>query len=257
MTTLNRRNWLRMAGAIGASSIASPVISNYTHVAERSYASKPSAGDVIKLSSNENPFAPSSAVREAMIKAFDEACRYPHQRRYELAKVLAKHEGVSPGHIVITGGSTEGLKATGLTLGMNGGEIIAADPTFKALLTYAAQFGAFINKVPLDDNLEHDLQEMEKRVHNGTKMIFLCNPNNPTGTVIPKDQLKDFCASVSKKTVVFSDEAYYDYIEDPEYPSMVELIKEGHNIIVSRTFSKVYGLAGLRIGYLIARPDLA
>jgi histidinol-phosphate aminotransferase len=98
---------------------------------------------------------------------------------------------------------------------------------------------------------------MEKRVTARTGLVYICNPNNPTGTIIEKNKLKEFCNSISKRAVVFSDEAYYDFVTEPDYPSMVELVKEGSNVIVSKTFSKVYGLAGLRIGYLIARPDIA
>jgi len=125
------------------------------------------------------------------------------------------------------------------------------------LISYAEQFGAFINKVPLTKDMGHDLEEMERRVTNNTSLVFVCNPNNPTGTLIPKKELWDFCNTVSDRTIVFSDEAYYDYITEPNYPSMVELVKQGKNVIVSRTFSKVYALAGLRVGYLIARPDIA
>ena len=105
--------------------------------------------------------------------------------------------------------------------------------------------------------MNYDLQEIEKRVSAKTKLVFLCNPNNPTGKLLPAKDVMDFCNTVSQKTMVFSDEAYYDYIEDPNYPSMVELVKQGKNVIVSRTLSKVYGLAGIRIGYLVARPDIA
>ena len=192
-----------------------------------------------------------------MQKSFDESCRYPYSYQQELLSMLAKKEGVTTDHIVITGGSTEGLKITGLTYGIANGEIIACDPTFLAMLNYGEQFGAYINKVPVDEEMRYDLEEIEKRVTNQTKLVFLCNPNNPTGTIVPADQLRDFCETVSKKTVVFSDEAYYDFITEPNYPSMVELVKEGQNVIVSRTFSKVYGIAGVRIGYLIARPYIA
>ncbi|MDX1628058.1 MAG: histidinol-phosphate transaminase [Fulvivirga sp.] len=140
---------------------------------------------------------------------------------------------------------------------MNRGEIIAADPTFQALLRYAERFGGHVHRVPLNDKLEHDLEAMEKRVTGKTRLIFLCNPNNPTGTILEKNKLYDFCKSTAGKTMVFSDEAYYDFITDANYPSMVELVKEDYNVIVSKTFSKVYGLAGMRIGYLIARPDVA
>ena len=211
----------------------------------------------IKLSSNENPYGPSARVREAITKAFSDGCRYPYAYADELADILAKKHGVGPESIIITGGSTEGLKIAGITFAANGGEIIAAKPTFLAMMQYAAMWGANINWVPVDDQLGYDLPEIEKRISDNTKMVFLCNPNNPTSTLLPADTLMDFCQSVSNRTIVFSDEAYYEFIEDPTYPSMVELVKKGANVVVSKTFSKVYGLAGLRIGYLIAKPDLA
>ncbi len=211
----------------------------------------------VRLSSNENPYGPSEFVRKAMTESFDLGCRYPGSYAGTLVDLIAEKEGVSADHIVVTGGSTEGLKITGLTYGIDSGEIIAARPTFLSMLNYAELFGAHINWVPVGKDMGLDLEEMEKRISNRTKLIFLCNPNNPTSTVLPKEKLWDFCRSVSKNTVVFSDEAYYEFIEEDDYPSMVELVKEGQHVIVSRTFSKVYGLAGLRIGYLIARPDIA
>lgn len=214
-------------------------------------------GDPIQLSFNENPFGPSAKVREAMTEAFDLGCRYPSSIMDELVDMLAAREGVSKDHIVVAGGSTEGLKVTGLTFANNGGEIIAARPTFLAMMTYAKQWGATVNWVDLDKTLTHDVDEMEKRISSKTKLIFLCNPNNPTSTLLSKEKLVDFCTTASKKTIVFSDEAYYDFIEEKDYPSMVSLVKKGENVIVSRTFSKVYGLAGLRIGYLVAKPELA
>ncbi len=255
MKQLNRRNWLRLAGLAGSATLVTPPSISDWKTAKST--TVPGQDVIARLSSNENPFGPSEKVRQAMIDGFEEACRYPYGKQRELSKLLAEKEGVQPEEIVITGGSTEGLKATGLTFGLGGGEIISADPTYLSLLSYASQFGAFINKVPLNDKLEHDLDEMAKRVSNDTKLVFVCNPNNPSGTIIPKDKLTDFCESVSRQAIVFSDEAYGDYITEPDYPSMVSLVKKGANVVVSRTFSKVYGLAGVRIGYLIARADLA
>jgi len=171
--------------------------------------------------------------------------------------MIAKKEGVTKDHLVVSAGSTEGLRITGLTYGVGGGEIIAAEPTFLALLTYAQQFGAYINRVPLDNTFTHDLEEMERRVNSNTRLVFICNPNNPTATILPTAKLKDFCESVSKKAVIFCDEAYVDFVEDPGFESMIQLVKKGQNVIISKTFSKVYGMAGIRIGYLIARPDIA
>lgn len=257
MTKINRRDWLRKASLTGATGFALPsLLANYSSEEIKSFNARPLA-DLIKLSSNENPYGPSEKVRKAMIDAFDISCRYPFSYSQELFKMIAEKEGVPENHIVLGGGSTEGLKLVGLTYGKDGGEIIAARPTFLAMMTYARQWGGTVNWVPVTEDLMHDLPEMEKRISSKTKLIFLCNPNNPTSTLLPKKEVMDFCETASKKAVVFSDEAYYDFIEEPDYPSMVELVKKGENVIVSRTFSKVYGLAGLRIGYMVAKPSIA
>lgn len=255
---MNRRDWIKRSSAAGALTLmGNQLFGSELTKAERNLFNPRPLGDPIQLSFNENPFGPSAKVREAMTQAFDIGCRYPSTFASELVEMIAKKEGVTKDHIVVAGGSTEGLKVTGLTFANNGGEIIAAKPTFLAMMTYAEQWGASVNWVPLDDTLTHDIDEMEKRISSKTKLIFLCNPNNPTSTLLPKDKLIDFCTSASKKTIVFSDEAYYDFIEDKDYPSMVSLVKKGENVIVSRTFSKVYGMAGLRIGYLVAKPEIA
>ncbi len=254
MKNIDRRQWLKTAGLSGSFTLLGGLSSMAMDL--------PTSGKVplnasAKLNSNENPFGPSKAVRKKITDAFDNACRYPSMVFKPLLEQIAEKEGVSTKHIVVTGGSTEGLKAAGLTYGLEGGEIIAADPTFQSMMTYAENLGAYVHRVPVDAKMGHDLAEMEKRINSKTSLIFICNPNNPTGTLLNKNKLREFCASASKKAMVFSDEAYYDFITDPEYPSMVELVKENMNVIVSKTFSKVYGMAGLRIGYLVARPDIA
>ncbi len=255
---MDRREWMRRGSALGALSLlgTTGVISTLT-AAEKAKFNPRDLEFPLQLQFNENPFGPSAEVREAMVKAFDIGCRYPDPYSRELLNMIAEKEGVSRDHIVITGGSSEGLRITGLTFANNGGEIIAARPTFLAMMTYAQQWGASVNWVDLDDQLTHNVDEMYKRISSKTKLIFLCNPNNPTSTLLSKEKLVNFCTEASKKTIVFSDEAYYDFVEEKDYPSMVSLVKEGKDVIVSRTFSKVYGLAGLRIGYLIAKPALA
>jgi histidinol-phosphate aminotransferase len=255
---MDRRSWLKRGSALGALSLMGPSaamasLSEY----ERKKINPRALADPIALNFNENPFGPSENVRQVMTAHFDEGCRYPDAMQDELVQMIAQKEGVTANHIVIGGGSSECLRVTGLTYANNGGEIIAARPTFLAMMSYAQQWGATVNWVDLDDSLSHDVEEMEKRISNKTKLIFLCNPNNPTSTILEKNKLVDFVTTAANKTLVFSDEAYYDFIEEPDYPSMVELVKKGQNVIVSRTFSKVYGLAGLRIGYLIAKPEIA
>lgn len=254
---INRRQWLRGAGLAGAATIlGTPSIAQPLSPEDVARFRPRPMGSPVRLSSNENPYGPSERVRQAMTRAFDLGCRYPGSFSRKLHKQIAQREGVSEEHICIAGGSTEGLKVVGLTYGKDGGEIIAAKPTFLAMMTYAQQWGGTVNWVPLDENLVHDTEEMEKRISSKTRLIFLCNPNNPTSTLLPRNTLRDFCESASRKTMVFSDEAYYDFIEEENYPSMVELVKKDANIIVSRTFSKVYGMAGLRIGYMVAKPEI-
>jgi histidinol-phosphate aminotransferase len=256
MKSINRRSWLKAAGMTGAAAFSGwPV---YGESKKNGFSHHNIHTDLfIQLNANENPYGPSQVVRESLKNAFDDACRYPFKYIQELRSALAEKEKVSPDHIVISAGSWEALKITGLTYGLYGGEIIAADPTYQSLLSYADQFGAQIIRVPVDDQLNHDLPEMEKRITSNTRLIFICNPNNPTGTIIESNTLRDFCVRNSSKSIIFSDEAYYDYVEEKDYPSMVELVKEGMNVIVSRTFSKVYAMAGLRVGYLVTRPDMA
>ena len=255
---LNRREWLRTTALAGGFTLLNGFTSIKPLTEEEKLKFNPrKLRNPIRLSSNENPYGPSERVRTAVREAFNDGCRYPYEYADELAEMLAAKHGVDKSSIIITGGSTEGLKIAGITFTADGGEIIAAKPTFLAMMQYAEMWGANINWVPVDKNMGYNLQEIEKRITSKTKMVFLCNPNNPTSTLLPADTLVDFCTSVSKKTIVFSDEAYYEYIDDPNYPSMIELVKKGENIVVSKTFSKVYGMAGMRIGYLIAKPELA
>lgn len=253
MKKLDRRQWLRTAGLGGALGLLAPTQA----WAETMVA--PASGRIldkpIRLSSNENPYGPSERVRGAMREAFDVACRYPFSYAGQLRSALAKKHDVPEDHILLAAGSTEGLRVCGMIYGGEG-EVISAAPTFLSLLNYAEDVGGYINMVPVDDNLQHDLEEMDRRITQRTGLVFVCNPNNPTGTLLPAQRMRDFCESTARRTMVFADEAYFDYITDANYPTMVELVREGHNVIVSRTFSKVYGLAGIRIGYLIARPDI-
>ncbi len=254
MKKLNRRQWLRVAGVTGTV-VATTKLGRTTDLSSV-LPSHVAANKPVRLTSNENPYAPSKITRDAMRDAFDICFRYPPSHYNVLIDKLAKKHGVTSDHILLTSGSNEGLRVTGATFGITGGEILTAKPTYKALLSYAEEFGAYINAVSLTDDLKFDLDEIEKRINANTQLIFLCNPNNPTGTLLDPIRVKDFCETASNRTIVFSDEAYYDYVTDKNYPSMIPLVRAGKNVIVSKTFSKVYGLAGVRVGYLIARPDI-
>ncbi len=257
-----RRRWLAYSGLAGMAfttngytlkAVPSDKIGATNKVPSPHY--EPLDG-IVRLSSNENRYAPSASIRQAMIDVMDKTYLYSPSHYKELVNKLAEKEGVSSDHILLVSGSNEGLRLAGLVYGRNGGEIVTGTPTYKALLSYAKSFGGKITSVPLDQDLRYDLQALEEKITNQTSMVFFCNPNNPTGTIVGAKEAISFCRRASEKTLVFSDEAYSDYIEESDYPTMVPLIKEGKNVIVSHTFSKVYGMAGVRIGYLIARPDI-
>ena len=260
MQSVNRRQWLKSAGlATGMLTLLNQNLFSLNHVAPYQVDNDDliNADDkIIRLSSNENPYGPSPNVREQIISAFDKVCRYPFGEIPGLTRKIAEKEGVSPEHILVTVGSSEGLKIAALAYLQKGGELVAPEPTFEAMLNYAEACGAFVHRVPVNKDLGIDLESLEKRCNADTKMVFVCNPNNPTGTILPADEMIHFCTKMAKRTMVFSDEAYFDYINEKDYPSMTLLVKNDLNVIVSRTFSKVYGIAGLRIGYLIARPDI-
>ncbi|HMQ50304.1 MAG TPA: histidinol-phosphate transaminase [Saprospiraceae bacterium] len=255
MTQLNRRNWLKLSGLSGASLALGATLAPVEKWVQTPHPARSSGGPV-RLMSNENPYGPSEVVKKAMTDALSLTYQYPFSSYSVLLEALSKHEGVPKDHILLTSGSNEGLRVAAATFGIRFGEILTCEPTYNALMAYAEEFGGTVASLPLTPELKFDLAALEAKTSPRTAMIFLCNPNNPTGTLLDAEQVSTFCNSLSDKTIVFSDEAYYDYIEQADYPSMVPLVKEGKNVIVSRTFSKVYGMAGIRVGYLIAPPDM-
>ncbi len=244
---LNRREWLLASAA--APLALRPILAR---AARRGIRAAP-----IRLHSNENPYGPSNSAKEAMTAAFGESNLYPSSKYKELETLIAEREGLSPAHVVLGAGSHEVLRMTAMAYGLSGGELVTAHPTFEGLENYATRIGAHVHRVPVDNNLVMDLAKIEKRMTQAVKLVFVCNPNNPTGTITPNASLLPFVEKVSKRAVVFVDEAYYELVTDPAYATMVPLVADGQNVIVSRTFSKVYGLAGLRVGYALARPDIA
>ena len=249
----SRRDWFKSSIGIGGLMLT-PSILTAEEIKKYNPRSKSS---IVKLSSNENPYGPSERVLNAIKNSFNDACRYPYEFIQELQKTLAKKHDVPIESIVITGGSNEALRITGLAISNKGGNIVAGQPTYLALMNYAEAWGAEIKWVPVDSDKGYNLKKIRQSIDKETNMVFIANPNNPTGTLLKANSLADFCEDISKQTLVFCDEAYYDYINEKDYPSMDYLVRKGENVIISRTFSKVYGMAGLRIGYLVLKPELA
>ena len=260
-SNLSRRDWFRSSlaltgGVVLTSSLVDQLMAAPVSEAERMHmlGAKPSSR-LVRLGSNENPYGPSAKAREAIKAALGECNRYADDESKQLKELIAQKEGVSPDYIFLGAGSAECLCLAGMAVGLEGGSVLSAFPTFRLLMEYAVKFNARWDKVDLDQYMVHNLDAMAAAVKADTKLMFLCNPNNPTGTVLNADRLKSFCIEMAKKTTVYVDEAYLELLEPSEQISMASLVKDGHNVIVSRTFSKVYGLAGLRIGYVVAPPD--
>lgn len=204
----------------------------------------------VRLSANENPFGPSDKAKKAVIESLDRSFMYPMAEIRGLTEAIAKKENVKVENVLISAGSSQILLAAFLAYG-NKGKFLVADPG------YISRMGEIdMEKVPLNKEHQHDLGEMEKRVNSETSMVYICNPNNPTGTIVNPKQLASFCDAVSPKVPVMVDEAYIDYTDAPQDNTMMDAVRKGQNVIVVRTFSKLHGLAGLRVGYCIAQPEM-
>ena len=208
-----------------------------------------------KLNANENPYGPSPKAVEALGKVASQGNRYAWYELFELINKIADYEGVKAENIIMGPGSSDILEKTGMVFFLEGGNVVSADPSYMSLIRVAEATGATWKPVPLKDDWSHDLKAMEAAIDADTKLVYICNPNNPTGTMTDAEELLDFCSRVSEKVPVFVDEAYMGFLEDGAKQSMVSLINEGKNVIIARTFSKIHGMAGLRVGYAVAQPD--
>ena len=259
----NRRDWLKKA--LGASAafplgalLTSELMAAPVSDAERRFMANGVSGQIrIRLNANENPYGPSPKARAAVAGMMGEANRYPSHSVEELKKLLAEKEGVTSGHIVVGAGSSDLLCAAGVAFGVEDGSILSAFPTFPMLMNYSTVFNARWDKADVNDKLETDYPLLASKVNGNTRLVYVCNPNNPTGTFTDPSVVKSFCEEVSSRVPVFADEAYLEFLQPSLQISMIDLVKRDMNVIVARTFSKIYGLAGLRIGYIIARPDIA
>ena len=263
MGQLTRRQILLGGGAVVGAGLA-PVIPATAAspalnlVAAALGATKPTPDHPIRLSANENPYGPSRVALQAIARNLHLANRYADwELEAELIDILASINNIPTDHIMVTTGSSEVLNVAGLLAGLRTGSVVCVDPTYQALLDYAQNAGVEIIRVPVNENLTADLPAMRRAIRSDTVMVYLVNPNNPIPTVIEKNAMRDFVLEMAERRLVFIDEAYHEYVENPDYESMLGLVARGHkNIIVSRTASKIHGLAGMRVGFGYAHPDL-
>lgn len=274
-TRLSRRQWLVSSGLTVGATVAAPSLLeatpapasrrqldslfdapvDYDAIARNATARRAAAGP-IRLHYNENPFGMSPKSKAAIMADWDSCNKYDPPAEAELRAAFAASVGVAPENVLVTQGSGEVLDVCALAYGLHDGDIVTAYPTYEGLMDYASAIGANIHRVKLDKDLQHDLGEMDRRITSQIDLVFVCNPNNPTGTLADSAKVRDFVRSASRRAIVLVDEAYHDFVDAPGYRSMTDLVLAGENVIVSRTASKIHGLAGLRIGFAIARPDI-
>jgi histidinol-phosphate aminotransferase len=212
--------------------------------------------DIIKLASNENPLGPSPKAVQAMREAVEGVRLYPDNDCYQLRKRLAAHLNVPGNQILLGHGSDELIHNIGLAFVAPGDEVMMCAGPFSQYEFTAKLMEAKPVYVPMAD-YRYDIAEMVRHLTPRTKVVFIGNPNNPTGAMVTRGELAELMAAVSDRTIVVLDEAYYEYVDDPEYPDSLALVRAGRNVIALRTFSKIYALAGLRIGYGATTPGLA
>ena len=250
---VSRRSFLRIAAATSA--LASVPIFTESRLA---YAQRPKFADPnkgIHIDANENPLGPSEAARAAMANIIPKGGRYEFPMQMDLAETFAKMEGLDPESVVPYAGSSEPLHYTVLAFTSPSKPLVIADPGYEAPMWAAKAAGAQVIKVPLCDPkgaAAHDVKAMLAAASN-PGVIYICNPNNPTGTVTPQADIEHLVANAPKGTVVMIDEAY---IHLSDAPNSLHFVKEGKDVIILRTFSKLYGMAGIRMGFAIGRPDL-
>ena len=211
--------------------------------------------DFIRLSANENPLGPSPKSLAAITKALKDINRYPDGVGRDLKEKLARRLRLSPDHIILGNGSNEIFELAARTVLQGGEEVLLPEPTFAYYRIAAQAQGARCIAVPLSD-FKIDLSRVAEKVTSKTRLIFLCNPNNPTGMIFTRSELNDFFTQLPSRVLVVVDEAYGEYVTAPDYPRFQEYLQGERWIITTKTFSKFYGLAGLRLGYGIANPEL-
>jgi histidinol-phosphate aminotransferase len=245
----------RRAALFGAAALLAPLPANLLVAAPNPSSSTTGP---IKLDGNENPYGPSPAARQAILASVGEAPRYADVTIETLTNQLAAHEGVAPSQIVIGAGSGELLKmACLLAVATPGAEVVASRPTYEELPVFAETLGLKVRWVAADTEHRHDLAAMRGAITPLTRLVYVCNPNNPTGTAVTRDALEKFIRSVPVGCTVIVDEAYINLADQPGVATVAALVRDVPNVAVLRTFSKLHGLAGLRIGYAISPPALA
>ena len=212
--------------------------------------------NAIKLASNENPLGPSPQAIEAIKSALTDLARYPDGSGHALKQALAQHLGISPAAITLGNGSNDVLELAARAFADHRHSIVYSQYAFAVYPIVTQAVGAEAIVTPAKE-WGHDLSAMQAAIRENTRLIFIANPNNPTGTWVDRRSLRAFLSALSRSVIVVIDEAYFEYVDHPDYPNSLDWLDQFPNIIVTRTFSKAYGLAGLRVGFAVSHPEVA
>src|ERR1700722_15191321 len=253
--THSRRDFSRIFAQSLAAAIAAPSLPNLNLPLLDATKRKPMPPGAIRLNFNENPYGPSPKARAALADCGAISNRYPDQAYLDVITRLAQKFNVKPENIILGCGSTEILRAADDAFLDPTRNVVAAAPTFEAVLDYARVLNSNAVLIPLTPDHRHDLPKMAAACTSKTGVTYICNPNNPTGTIVTRDEFAPFVQAVPPTPLILVDEAYFDFADDPRYTSAVEFIPAHPNVIVARTFSKIYGMAGMRLGYAIGAKE--
>lgn len=211
-----------------------------------------------KLGNNENPYGPSDAMLEAMNRVWKYSNRYGYPDG-DIREKIAEHHGVEPNHVLLGAGSGEILEVVGLALLTGGKTVVGVSPTYATVYQTATNIKADAITIPLLDDYRQDIPAMieaTRRNYRDIGFVYMCNPNNPTGRVVSAQEIRQLIDGIPEDIPVLVDEAYHHYVQDPSYATSLPYVLEGRNVIIARTFSKIYGMAGMRLGYAVAPPAL-
>ncbi|MDR2663239.1 MAG: histidinol-phosphate transaminase [Treponema sp.] len=225
-------------------------------VSETGIVNRPGVTEIIQLATNENPFGISPLAEKAMIAEASRGNRYPDVRATTLRVKLAKKHGLSPDNVIVTEGATQALNFIGEVFIREGDEIILSSPTYPNYYNVIKRMRGTLVDVPMAEDYIINFDDVSRAITPKTKVIFICNPNNPTGTIADDKKMLEFIRKAPKHLVVVVDEAYIDFVADGGYQSMICAIDDSANLLVVRTFSKIYGMAGCRIGYTLANKEI-
>jgi histidinol-phosphate aminotransferase len=209
----------------------------------------------VRLIFNENPYGPSPKALAEVARILPLTAYYPDDIEGQLVGLFMERLRLDRKQIFVASGSNEGLQAAMMAFGKQG-KILSPSLTYSDHLLYAENLGVEVKRIPLRADMAIDLEAIARAVDDSVSLVYLCNPNNPTGMAIDGDELRAFCREVSAKVPIMIDEAYNELTDKPDYTSMMDLVREGANILVTRTFSKIFGMAGLRVGYGMGHPDI-